>query len=84
MNILYVCQRIPYPPNRGDKIASYHAVRYLARNHSVWVAALADSKAEIRHAEAIQDLGVETDTAVRRPLAARLANTSLRAGCAIA
>jgi hypothetical protein len=24
MNILYLCHRIPYPPDKGDKIRSYH------------------------------------------------------------
>ena len=31
MRILYLCQRVPYPPNRGDKIATYHHIRHLTR-----------------------------------------------------
>ena len=41
MHILYVAQRVPYPPNRGDKLAAYHAIRYLAERHRVTVAAQA-------------------------------------------
>jgi len=32
--------RLPYPPDRGDKIRSFHELRYLARRHRVFCAAL--------------------------------------------
>lgn len=54
MHILYVVQRVPYPPNRGDKLAAYHAIRHLARRHRVTVAALAESPDELRHAQSLE------------------------------
>ena len=42
MNILYLCHRIPYPPDKGDKIRSYHQIQGLSRCHSVYVACLID------------------------------------------
>jgi sugar transferase (PEP-CTERM/EpsH1 system associated) len=72
MNILYIAQRVPFPPNRGDKIASFNAIRYLGRKHSVFVAALADSYEELEHARELEKLGVQTDVALRRPLFAKL------------
>jgi polysaccharide biosynthesis protein PslH len=71
VNILYIAQRVPYPPNRGDKLAAYHAVRHLARKHVVTVAALADSREELAHAAALEVLGVRVEVALRRPAAAR-------------
>jgi sugar transferase (PEP-CTERM/EpsH1 system associated) len=47
MRILYLCQRVPYPPNRGDKIATYHHIRHLARKHDVAVGCLADGEEDL-------------------------------------
>ena len=41
MRILYLCQRIPYPPDRGDRIPVYHQIRRLRENHEVVVGSLA-------------------------------------------
>lgn len=40
--ILYLVHRVPYPPNRGDRIRSYHLLRYLAERAEVHLATLAD------------------------------------------
>lgn len=72
MNILYISQRVPYPPNRGDKIASFNAVRFLARRHSVHIAAVADSDEEAAFAQELEKLGMVVDVAVRSPLCAKL------------
>ncbi len=46
MNILFLSQRVPDPPNKGDKIRSHHLARRLAANHAVHVACLADDEQE--------------------------------------
>ena len=33
MNLLFLAHRIPYPPNKGDKIRSWNELRYLAGRH---------------------------------------------------
>jgi len=40
--ILFLAHRIPFPPNRGDKIRSHHILRRLARMAPVHVACFAD------------------------------------------
>lgn len=40
--ILFICHRIPFPPDRGDKIRSHHILKRLARIAPVHVAAFAD------------------------------------------
>ena len=40
--ILYLTHRVPYPPNRGDRIRSYHTLRFLAECADVDLACLAD------------------------------------------
>lgn len=42
MSILYLCHRVPYPPDKGDKIRAYHQIRSLARRHRVHLLTLAD------------------------------------------
>jgi sugar transferase (PEP-CTERM/EpsH1 system associated) len=60
-NILYLVHRVPYPPDKGDRIRSYHLLRYLSRRASVHLACLAD-----------EPVAAET-TGVLKALCARLA-----------
>lgn len=49
MNILYLAHRIPYPPNKGDKIRSFNQVRCLAQKHRVDLLCLADNPADLQY-----------------------------------
>jgi len=40
--LLYLVHRVPFPPNRGDRIRSYHILRNLAQRYDVSLATLAD------------------------------------------
>jgi sugar transferase (PEP-CTERM/EpsH1 system associated) len=40
--ILYLVHRIPYPPNKGDKIRSYHFLKALARRYQVYLGTFVD------------------------------------------
>jgi sugar transferase (PEP-CTERM/EpsH1 system associated) len=42
LKILYLCHRVPYPPDKGDKIRAFHEIRSLARRHRVHLLTLAD------------------------------------------
>ena len=44
-HILYVVHRVPYPPDKGDRIRTFHLLRYLARQAHVHLACLADEPA---------------------------------------
>lgn len=54
MNILYLAHRIPYPPNKGDKIRSFNEIKYLAVNHTVDLICLADDPDDLQYKEALQ------------------------------
>jgi sugar transferase (PEP-CTERM/EpsH1 system associated) len=43
MNILYIAHRIPYPPNKGDKIRSFNEIKHLSSSHKVDLVCLADN-----------------------------------------
>ena len=40
--VLYVTHRVPYPPDKGDRIRNYHVLLELSKVARVWLAALAD------------------------------------------
>jgi sugar transferase (PEP-CTERM/EpsH1 system associated) len=41
-HILYVTHRVPYPPDKGDRIRCLNVLRFLAARADVWLACLAD------------------------------------------
>jgi sugar transferase (PEP-CTERM/EpsH1 system associated) len=53
--ILFLAQRIPYPPNRGDKMRSWNILRHLGRLGTVHLAAFADDRADANHLDALRD-----------------------------
>lgn len=66
MNILFLSQRVPDPPNKGDKIRSHHLMRRLATRHSVHVACLLDEPSEEVHARATRDWATSVTWRLRR------------------
>ena len=64
MRILFLAQRVPYPPNRGDRITTYHEIRLLSRQHQVHVAALSDSVEEAAGVEPLREICASVDVAV--------------------
>ena len=42
MNILYLAHRIPFPPNKGDKLRALRQIERLAGHHRVWCACFVD------------------------------------------
>ncbi|NNE42696.1 MAG: hypothetical protein HKN12_00680, partial [Gemmatimonadetes bacterium] len=66
MNILFLAQRVPEPPNKGDKIRSHHMARRLAERHTVHVACLADDAGEAEHAEAARRWAASVTWRVRK------------------
>lgn len=44
--ILFLTHRVPWPPNRGDKIRSHHILRKLMEHRSVHLACFADDETE--------------------------------------
>jgi sugar transferase (PEP-CTERM/EpsH1 system associated) len=60
VNILFLSQRVPYPPNRGDKITTWRLVDRLRREHTVRCVAFAHDEADFKSAQALCEMGIET------------------------
>ncbi|MEE8170780.1 MAG: TIGR03087 family PEP-CTERM/XrtA system glycosyltransferase, partial [Phycisphaerae bacterium] len=54
--ILYLTHRIPFPPDKGDKIRSYHWLKHLASRHDVFLACFIDDARDRRHVLALRTL----------------------------
>ena len=61
MKILFLTQRFPFPLDRGDRIRSYHILRYLAGRHNVSLASLTDEDIQDSHWKEIKDLCATVD-----------------------
>ncbi|OGR12271.1 MAG: hypothetical protein A2097_00800 [Desulfobacula sp. GWF2_41_7] len=48
--ILYLCHRIPYPPNKGDKIRSFNEIKFLSRTGTLDLITLADNMEDMKYA----------------------------------
>ncbi|MEA2563092.1 MAG: hypothetical protein QOH06_4596 [Acidobacteriota bacterium] len=44
LRLLYLCHRVPYPPDKGDKIRAFNEIRALSKRHRVHLLTLADSE----------------------------------------
>ncbi len=47
--ILFLAHRIPYPPNKGDKIRSWNFLKHLLDAHEVHAAFFVDDKQDLEH-----------------------------------
>lgn len=56
MNILYLAHRIPYPPNKGDKLRAFHQLEFLARDHRIWCACFVDAAEDRPHVDSLRAL----------------------------
>ena len=56
MKVLFLAHRIPFPPDKGDKIRAFHFLDHLAASHQVWLGAAADDPADMQHVGALRAL----------------------------
>ena len=71
-NLLLLVHRIPYPPNKGDKIRSYHLLKHLAGSYRVYLATFIDDDDDWQHVPRVQALCTESHFARLQPLHAKI------------
>src|SRR5215471_17704095 len=49
MRILLITHRLPFPPNRGDKIRTFNVLAHLARTHEMLLACPVDDPQDLAH-----------------------------------
>lgn len=83
-DLLYLVHRIPYPPNKGDKIRSWHQLHYLARHFRVHLGCFVDDADDLVHVPTVAAL-CASSCFIRqsRPLATLRALSGLASGQAL-
>jgi sugar transferase (PEP-CTERM/EpsH1 system associated) len=76
-DLLLLVHRIPYPPNKGDKIRSWHLLRHLAARYRVHLATFVDDPDDWQYVPHVRKLCASSHFAPLNPRRARL--RSLRA-----
>ncbi|MDE2370336.1 MAG: TIGR03087 family PEP-CTERM/XrtA system glycosyltransferase [Burkholderiales bacterium] len=70
--ILYLAHRIPYPPDKGDKITTFNFLRHLSQRHQVYLGAFVDSPEDWAHEEKLRSYCTELKLVGIAPLRRRL------------
>jgi sugar transferase (PEP-CTERM/EpsH1 system associated) len=58
-NLLFLSQRIPFPPDKGDKIRSWHILKHLRRTHRIFLGCFIDDPDDYRHLAALREVCTE-------------------------
>ncbi len=71
-NILYLVHRLPFPPNKGDKVRSYHLLKHLAVKHRVFLGTFIDDPQDLQHVQTVRSLCADLHVSRLDPLTAKL------------
>ncbi len=52
-DILFLVHRIPFPPNKGDKIRSFHILKALSQNYNVHLGTFIDQKEDLKYVDEV-------------------------------
>lgn len=74
--MLYLTHRIPYPPNKGDKIRSYHLLKFLTQHFRVHLGTFVDDPQDRQHIAHVKSLCGECHFAELHPRTAKLRSLS--------
>ncbi len=70
--LLYLVHRLPYPPNKGDKVRSYHLLKHLQQNHRVFLGTFIDDPADEIYLDTVRQLCPDLHVARITPRLAKL------------
>jgi sugar transferase (PEP-CTERM/EpsH1 system associated) len=71
-DLLLLIHRMPYPPNKGDKIRSYHLLKHLAKHYRVHLATFVDDPDDWQHVPVVEALCASSHFARMNPLLSRV------------
>ena len=73
-NLLYLVHRMPYPPNKGDKVRSYHLLKHLAARHQVFLGTFMDDPEDEVHIATLRSLCADVHVERLHPKRARVSS----------
>ena len=69
---MLLVHRIPFPPNKGDKIRSYHLLKYLTQHYTVHLGTFVDDENDLQYIETVKQLCGESCFLYLNPMLAKL------------
>jgi sugar transferase (PEP-CTERM/EpsH1 system associated) len=73
-NILFLVHRLPYPPNKGDKVRSFHLLKHLAARHRVFLGTFVDDPADMQYLDLVRAYCADLHMVQLNPALAKLAS----------
>ena len=71
-SLLYLVHRIPYPPNKGDKIRSFHFLKYLSKRYRVFLGAFVDDPEDWQYSRHLEPYCADINLVQLDPKLAKL------------
>lgn len=75
-NLLYLVHRLPYPPNKGDKVRSYHLLKHLSARHRVFLGTFVDDPEDMQHLGTVRGLCADLHAEPLDPAGAKIRSLS--------
>ncbi len=72
MRIFFICRRVPFPPDRGDKIATFNEIRHLSAKHEVHVFCLGDGADDLDNIAGLNEYAKSITAVPVEPAAIKL------------
>ena len=70
--LLFLAHRLPFPPNKGDKIRSFHLLRHLAQRYRIYLGAFVDDADDWQYADALAPYCAEIKLFAMHPRLSKL------------
>jgi sugar transferase (PEP-CTERM/EpsH1 system associated) len=70
--LLYLAHRIPYPPNKGDKVRTFNELKYFSKRYRVHLGTFIDDPADWEHVEKVKEYCASVFFAPLNPKWARI------------
>ncbi len=74
--ILFLAHRIPYPPDKGDKIRSWRLLKHLAGRYAVDLACFVDDPRDFAHADFLRSICKSVTLVTLDPMMAKVKSAS--------
>jgi sugar transferase (PEP-CTERM/EpsH1 system associated) len=55
-DLLFLAQRLPYPPTKGEKIRAFHELKYLAQWHDIHLGCLIDDPDDLAYVDTVRPM----------------------------
>ena len=71
-NLLYLVHRLPFPPNKGDKVRSFNLLKHLSAHHQIFLGTFVDDPDDMAHVAAVRKYCVDLHISRLSPVRAKL------------